>query len=132
MRCIFVHPFRATVSKDVTTTLQEVFRTDKGAVYQCDASNRLVLEFWDTHTYLSARDFAQFRRMVETVDLRQMALSTAAADDVEILTLPRSERCYVLTLCEVVHLRELLAGARLMLELNSMLRECGCSMADYV
>ena len=46
-----------------------------------------------------------------------MALSTAAADDVEILTPPRSERCYVLTLCEVVHLRELLAGARLMLDL---------------
>lgn len=130
MRCIFVHSYTTTVSKDVTTTFQEVFRTDKGAVYQCDATNRLVLEFWDTYTYLSARDFAQFRRMVETVDLRQMALSTAAADDVEILTLPRSERCYVLTLCEVVHLRELLAGARLMLELNSMLRECGCSMAD--
>lgn len=126
---MFIH-LQQPVSNDVTTTFQEVFRTDKGAVYQCDASNRLVLEFWDTLTYLSARDFAQFRRMVETVDVRQMALSTAAADDVEILAPPRSERCYVLTLCEVVHLRELLAGARLMLELNSMLRECGCSMAD--
>ncbi|GAB4021762.1 hypothetical protein [Spirosoma koreense] len=116
---------------NVPATYQEVFRTDKGVVYQCDRSNRLILEFWDTHTPLSARDFAQFRRMVETVDVRQMALSTAAADDVEILTLPRSERCYVLTLCEVIHLRELLAGARLMLELNSMLRECGCSLPEH-
>ncbi len=111
-------------------TYQEVFRTDRGVVYQCDTSNRLILEFWDTHTQLSARDFAQFRRMVDTVDIRQMALSTAAADDVEILAPPRSERCYVLTLCEVVHLRELLDGANLMLELNTMLRECGCSMAE--
>lgn len=115
---------------NVPATYQEVFRTDRGVVYQCDASNRLILEFWDTHTQLSARDFAQFRRMVETVDVRQMALSTATADDVEILMPPRSERCYVLTLCEVVHLRELLSGAKLMLELNAMLRECGCSMTE--
>lgn len=118
----------ATMTGNVPVTYQEVFRTERGVVYQCDVSNRLVLEFWDTHTQFSARDFAQFRRMVETVDIRQMALSTDAADDVEILALPRSERCYVLTLCEIVHLRELLNGAKLMLELNAMLRECGCSL----
>ena len=107
----------------------DVFRTERGAVYQCDATQRLILEFWDTHTALSIRDFTLFRRMVQTIDLRQMALSTDSAYDVEILTLPRSERCYVLTLCEVVHLRELLNGTQLMLELNTMLRECGCSPA---
>ncbi|GAB3510131.1 hypothetical protein GCM10027341_48160 [Spirosoma knui] len=106
---------------------QEVFRTDKGAVYQCDTTNRLIIEFWDTHTPMSARDFSHFRRMVQTVDVRQMALSTDNAHDVEILTPPRSERCYVLTLCEIIHLRELLNGANLMLELNSILRESGCS-----
>ncbi len=118
------------VSNNIPATYQEVFRTDRGVVYQCDVSNRLILEFWDTCTPLSARDFAQFRRMVETVDVKQMALSTAPADDLEILAPPRSERCYVLTLCEVIHLRELLNGAKLMLELNSMLRECGCSIAE--
>lgn len=111
----------------VPSSYQEVFRTDRGAVYQCNTTNRLILEFWDAHTPMSFRDFAQFRRMVETVDLRQMALSTDAAHDVEILTPPRSERCYVLTLCEVIHLRELLNGANLMFDLNSMLRECGCA-----
>lgn len=130
MQCIFVYSFLKMVSKEIAATYQEVFRTDRGVVYQCDASNRLILEFWDTHTPLSVRDFAQFRRMVETVDIQQMALSTAAADDVEILTPPRSERCYVLTLCEIVHLRELLNGAKLMLELNAMLRECGCTTAS--
>ncbi len=106
----------------------EVFRTERGAVYQCDATQRMILEFWEAQTAFSIRDFTQFRRTVQTIDLRQMALSTDSAHDVEILTLPRSERCYVLTLCEVVHLRELLNGAQLMLDLNSMLRECGCSL----
>ncbi|WP_338872567.1 hypothetical protein WBJ53_28290 [Spirosoma sp. SC4-14] len=118
------------MTSNLPATYQEVFRTDKGVVYQCDTTNRLILEFWDTHTALSARDFTYFRRMVETIDVRQMALSTDAAYDVEILTPPRSERCYVLTLCEIVHLRELLAGAKLMLELNTILRECGCSVAE--
>lgn len=108
----------------------ELFRTEKGAVYQCDATQRLILEFWDTHTALSTRDFAQFRRMVNMIDVRQMALSTGSAYDVEILTPPRSERCYVLTLCEIVHLRELLNGSQLMLDLNSMLRECGCLLTS--
>lgn len=114
---------------NVPASYQEIFTTDKGAVYQCDRTNRLILSFWGTHTPLSARDFAQFRRMVDTVNVQQMALSTEAADDIEILTPPRSERCYVLTLCEIIHLRELLNGANLMLELNSMLRECGCTVA---
>jgi len=116
-----------TVSSRSTDWI-EIFRTDKGVVYQCDATQRLILAFWDTYTALSARDFAQFRRMVETIDVRQMALSTDLAHDVEILTPPRSERCYVLTLCEVIHLRELLSGAQTMLELNSLLRECGCRL----
>ena len=66
--------------------------------------------------------------MVDEVDVRQMALHTDDAYDFEILTPPRTERCYVLTLCEIVHLRELLNGARLMLELNSILRERGCCL----
>jgi len=116
------------MTSNVPAAYQEVFRTDKGAVYQCDATNRLILEFWETHTPMSARDFAHLRRMVQTINVRQMAMSTDSAYDIEILTLPRSERCYVLTLCEVIHLRELLNGANLMLELNSILRERGCSL----
>lgn len=109
---------------------QEVFSTNKGTVYQCDRTNRLILSFWDTNTPFSARDFAQFRRVVDTVNIRRMVLSTDTADDIEILPLPRSERCYVLTLCEIIHLRELLSGATLMLELNSILRERGCCLPD--
>lgn len=111
------------------TTWQELFRTKNGAIYQCDVTNRLILEFWETHTAFSAQDYLQFKRMVETVDLRQMAMSTDDSHDLEILSMPRTELCFVLTLCEIVHLRELLDGARLMLELNSLLRECGCELS---
>ena len=118
------------MDSNIPASYQEVFSTDKGTVYQCDRTNRFVLSFWDTSTPFSARDFVLFRRTVETVNIRQMVLSTDAAYDIEILPLPHSERCYVLTLCEVIHLRELLGGAALMLELNSMLREAGCCLQD--
>ena len=68
--------------------------------------------------------------MVDAVDVRQMALHTDDAYDVEILTPPRTDRCYVLTLCEIIHLRELLTGTRVMLELNTMLHECGCCLEN--
>lgn len=116
---------------NVPAHYQEIFATDKGVVYQCDQTNRFILSFWGVHTPFTARNFVQFRRLVDSVNIHQMALSTNAADDVEILDLPNSERCYVLTLCEIVHLRELLAGAALMLELNSILRERGCSTLEY-
>ena len=115
------------MTSDVPVTYQNVFQTDRGTVYQCDRTNRLILAYCGTTTPMSVRDFVQFRRMVNTVDIHQMALSTATADDIEILITPHSEQCYMLTLCEIIHLRELLNGVSLMLELNSMLRECGCS-----
>lgn len=118
------------MESNVPASYQEVFSTDKGVVYQCDQTNRLILSFWGTSTPFSARDFVQFRRLVNTVNIHQMALSTDAADEIEILALHGLERCYVLTLCEVIHLRELLSGATLMLELNSILRERGCSMPE--
>ncbi len=118
------------MESNVPTSYQEVFRTDKGAIYQCDRTNRLILSFWGTNTPLSARDFKQFRHLVDRINVHQMALSTDAADDIEILALPQSERCYVLTLCEIIHLRELLDGATMMLELNSILREGGCCLQD--
>jgi len=122
---------KITVLALLPESYRELFSTAKGAVYQCDRANKLILSFWDSLTPMSVRDFQLFRRMIQTIDVQQMALSTADADDVEIVTMPQFDRCYVLTLCDVVHLRELLNGTFAMIELNSMLRECGCSLADY-
>ena len=70
--------FFTLMTSDLPATYQDVFHTDKGAVYQCDRTNRLILAYWGTNTPMSARDFAQFRRMVNTVNVQQMAISTAA------------------------------------------------------
>jgi hypothetical protein len=52
-----------------------------------------------------------------------MASDPDPACDFEIITMCACEHCYVLTLPQVIALKELLAGAKVMLELNSILHD---------
>jgi hypothetical protein len=52
-----------------------------------------------------------------------MASDASRAADVEIISLCACENCYVLTLPQVVAFKELLAGAKVMLDLNSIIHE---------
>ncbi len=103
--------------------LIEVFSTDKGSVYQCDKSARIIVEFGGLQSAFKIQAFMNLKKVIDRIDLNLMIQSIETAHDIEIVSLPQSQSCYVLTLCDVVHLRELLAGAKVMLELNSILQE---------
>ncbi|NJL15169.1 MAG: hypothetical protein HC913_20630 [Microscillaceae bacterium] len=45
------------------------------------------------------------------------------AFDLEIIYTPEQGHCWVLTLCEIIQLRNLLEGTWAMLELNSIIQE---------
>ena len=60
---------------------------------------------------------------LDSIDVDAMALNPAKSSDIEIISPCGSERCYVLTLSELLEFKELLAGARVMLQLNSILHE---------
>lgn len=107
-----------------TKGLFEIFRTASGAVYQCNRTNRYVLDFADNVSVLRVDDFIILKRLVDGVDLRAMAQNADRASDYAIISPFGVERCFVLSLTDVVNLKELLAGAKVMLDLNSMLREC--------
>ncbi len=91
---------------------------------QCDRRNRLLLNFSGVLTVLKIETFLRLKKAVDQVDVAQMASSTSRSADVEIITVCGCDSCFVLTLPELVALKELLAGARFMLELNSMLQQC--------
>ncbi|MCJ8167219.1 hypothetical protein MKJ04_20430 [Pontibacter sp. E15-1] len=105
------------------TTLAEIFVSDAGAVYQCDRRNRVLIDFAGQLTVLRVDAFLRLKRAVDQVDLEEMALSTSRAD-VELIAVCGCERCYVLTLPELYAFRELLAGAKFCMSLNSVLHEC--------
>jgi len=73
---------------------------------------------------LKVETFLRLKKAVDSINLDQMAISTNRSSDFEVITICGCDRCYVLTLPELIAFKELLAGARFMLELNSVLYEC--------
>jgi hypothetical protein len=109
--------------------LIEIFRTAYGAVYQCNRQNAFMVEFAGGISSFKVHDFLALKQQLEAIDVQEMAQNTSRVADVVILMPPRSERCFVLTLADVLHFRELMQGAKAMLRLNSLVYECFHGMA---
>ncbi|OKL41826.1 hypothetical protein [Pontibacter flavimaris] len=106
------------------TQLPEIYTSEAGAVYQCDRHNRLMLSFAGKLTVLKLDAFLRLKHAVDRIDLEAMASNPDRSFDFSIITLCGCDRCFVLTLPELHALKELLAGAKFVLELNRMLHEC--------
>ena len=107
----------------VAEQFKEIFRTPNGCVYQSDKKGCFGVDFGGYMTEFKIPCFFALKKMVDRIDLDAMALDPANASDIEIISPCGSERCYVLTLPELLEFKELLAGARVMLQLNSILHE---------
>ena len=105
------------------TQLTEIYSTSAGAVLQCDKRNRLVLEFAGIVSVLKVDAFLRLKSAVDSIDLEEMATSTQRSSDLEIIAICGCDPVLILSLTEISFLKELLAGAKFMLELNSMLHE---------
>lgn len=103
--------------------LLELFRTAYGAVYQCNRYNCFFVEFAGGISPFKVADFLDLRQHVDAINVAEMAKNSARAADVHVLMPARSERCFVLTLPDVLRFQELLQGAKAMLCLNSLLHE---------
>ncbi|GAB2544852.1 hypothetical protein [Rufibacter soli] len=104
--------------------LHELFRTAHGAVYQCNRYHCYFVEFAGSVSPFKVSDFLDLKQHVEAINVAEMAKNPDRASDVHVFMPYRSERCFVLTLTDVLHFQELLQGARAMMALNSMIYEC--------
>ena len=104
--------------------LIEIFRTPQGAVYQCNRRNCYWIEFAGDLSPFKVSDFRLLKKQLEAVNVAELIQNTTRTADLVILMPPRSERCFVLTVTDVLNFRELLRGAQAMLVLNSLLQEC--------
>ncbi|MEM9983294.1 MAG: DUF6686 family protein [Bacteroidota bacterium] len=102
---------------------EEIFSTAHGSMYQCSHTYRYRLHFKGLVYTFKVNDFQQLKRTLDRVDVMAMLHNPDSSCDLEIITPPQSDRCYVLTLCDIIHLKELLAGTKVMLSLNSILKE---------
>lgn len=105
------------------TQYKEIYRTPNGCVYQCDRKRCFGIEFCGEITEFKLPCFFALKKLIDNIDIESMALNPSKSSDVEIISPCGSERCYVLTLQELIEFKELLSGARVMLQLNSILHE---------
>ncbi|MFZ6008920.1 MAG: hypothetical protein ACOYXT_01130 [Bacteroidota bacterium] len=104
-------------------SLKEIFRTENGCVYQCDKKLCFWVDFGGYMTPYKIPCFYSLKKLVDSIDLDAMVLDAAKSSDIEIISPCGSERCYVLDFAGVIEFKELLSGAKVMLELNSILHE---------
>lgn len=102
--------------------VEEVFKTDKGAVYQCSRKNCYWLEFQDSTTSFKVSDFFLFKKHIDKIDIEQMICDSSRSSDFELVMPFRTDRCFILNVEDILNLREILAGAKFMLELNGQIK----------
>lgn len=104
--------------------LNELYKTEFGAVYQCNLNNCYWLKFADEWYPLKVSDFLFFKKEVDSIDIVSMLVDSSRNSDVFILQSFRARCCFVLNAHEILQLKDLLSAARFMIELNSVIQEC--------
>lgn len=102
--------------------VEEVFQTGVGAVYQCSRQNCYWLEFQGTTTSFSVSDFFSFKKRIDAIDVASMLCDTSRSADFELIMPYRTDRCFILSVQDILDLREILSGAKFMIELNGEIR----------
>ncbi len=100
-----------------------IFKNEGGCLYQDDRKSCFILEYGGYCTPLSVPCFFCLKKKIDEVDIVAMIANPDPSADIEIISPHACDRCFVLTVAELLILKDLFAGARVMLELNSILQE---------
>ncbi|GHE42619.1 hypothetical protein GCM10017764_27580 [Sphingobacterium griseoflavum] len=103
--------------------VEEVFKTTQGAVYQCSRKNCYWLEFQHSTTAFKISDFFLFKKRIDAIDVASMIGDASRSADFEIVMPFRTERCFLLSVADVLALKEILSGAKFAIELNSEVKK---------
>jgi hypothetical protein len=106
-----------------TTQWTDVFKTAKGAVYQSDEERCWYVDFAGKVAKFDYRCLLKLRKAVYHIDIEHTLLNTTKDPDVEIIFICACDHCYVLSLLQIIALKEILEGTFVMLELNRILHE---------
>jgi len=99
----------------------EVFSTAKGAIYQSDDENCWYIDFAGKLARFDYRNLLKLKKAVYQIDIENLLLSSDKAPDLEIIFICACDHCYVLSLLQIIALKELLQGSFVMLELNHII-----------
>jgi hypothetical protein len=101
----------------------DVFSTKYGAIYQSDAERCWYVDFAGKVAKFDYRCLLKLKKAVYSVDIEAKLLQTSKDPDVEILFICACDHCYILSLLQIIALKELLEGTFVMLQLNHILQD---------
>jgi hypothetical protein len=104
-------------------TWTDVFSTKYGAIYQSDAERCWYVDFAGKVAKFDYRCLLKLKKAVYNIDIEAKLLQISKDPDVEILFICACDHCYILSLLQIITLKELLEGTFVMLQLNHILQE---------
>jgi len=114
---------RLLIFKTADQNMIEVFGTNNGTIFQCDAERCWYVDFTGKMARFDYRNLLKLRKAVYNVDIENILLDSSKSPDVEIIFICACDHCYVLTLLQIIALKEILEGTFVMLELNNILHD---------
>ncbi|TDO22817.1 hypothetical protein [Pedobacter duraquae] len=114
-----------TITAPNTTTLNwtKVFGNYAGTIYQSDSESCWYVEFAGKTARFDYRNILKLKKAVYNIDIEALLLNSEKAADLEILFICACDHCYVLSLLEIIALKDLLQGTFVMLELNHIIHD---------
>lgn len=105
------------IEREVLPT--ELFAVGATKFYQSDLDEVFCIDWYGDLISFKLCDLIRFRNKINQIDLA--ARLTSVTSDIELVYLPHIDRILLLTLYDILTLKELFSGGFAMLELNSIL-----------
>lgn len=99
----------------------EVFSIRSGAIYQSDSESCWYIDFAGKLARFDYRNLLKLKKAVYHIDIENLLLNSDKSPDLEIIFICACDHCYVLSLIEIIALKELLQGTFVMLDLNHII-----------
>jgi hypothetical protein len=112
-----------TLTNPQTSTWSDVFSTHNGAVYQCDAERCWYINFAGKVAKFDYRCLLKLKKAVYNVNIEAKLLDSSKDPDVEIIFICACDHTYILTLLQIIALKEILEGTFVMLQLNNIIQD---------
>ncbi len=101
--------------------LTEVFQTTSGTIYQSDRENCWYIDFAGKMARFDYRNLIKIKKAVYQIDIEELLLKNAKSADLEIVFICACDHCYVLSIIDIINLKQLLQGTFVVLELNHII-----------
>jgi hypothetical protein len=101
----------------------EVFSNQSGTIYQSDQESCWYVDFAGKIARFDYRNILKLKKAVYQINIEALLLNTSKSADLEVIFICACDQCYVLSLAEIISLRDLLTGTFVMLELNHIIED---------